>query len=467
MATPEDLEHALGERRIATAAELRARLGVSQPTVSRLLERLGRRAVRLGAGRATRYALRREIPGLGETAAGIPLYAIDEDGTPALLGRIHPLAGGGTAFAPDASPHPLQAWFGGTRGDGHFDGLPWFLDDLRPQGFLGRQTAQALARDGRWPSKLQDWNADHVLAWLATHGDDLPGNLVLGDRALNAALEAAPAPVDPDTAYPEAVARALAGEDPGSSAAGEQPKFVAELDTGPAIVKFSPAGDTPDATRWRDLLVAEYWALETLRAAGLPAARAALRPVRDRIYLESARFDRTGTGGRLPTWSLAVLDAEFVGAGTDWLHAAAGLVDQRLLGPEALPPIALAHAFGEWIGNTDMHLGNLSLLPEGESPRLVLAPLYDMTPIALAPVRGELLDRAPATPARRVEYAAGVEVLAWRRGGELAIAFWEAVAGDARVSEGFRTLARAHAEFVRGQLAPPRALASRGSAPGK
>lgn len=63
-----------------------------------------------------------------------------------------------------------------------FDGLPWFLDDMRPQGFMGRTFAHThpelqLGNDPRY------WSDDDALRALALCGDDLPGNLVVGEAA--------------------------------------------------------------------------------------------------------------------------------------------------------------------------------------------------------------------------------------------------------------------------------------------
>ena len=72
-------------------------------------------------------------------------------------------------------------------------------------------------------------------------------------------------------------AAALAGDVPGSSAGGEQPKFTATVDDGGTLrhvlVKFSPTLDTLVGRRWADLLVCEHLAAETAGQAAEPAAR--------------------------------------------------------------------------------------------------------------------------------------------------------------------------------------------------
>ena len=56
-------------------------------------------------------------------------------------------------------------------------GLPWFLNDTGPQGFMGRTFAAAHPdlKIGINPAK---WTDDEVLRAMAFYGDDLPGNLV-------------------------------------------------------------------------------------------------------------------------------------------------------------------------------------------------------------------------------------------------------------------------------------------------
>ena len=56
-----------------TARELADSLGVSQPTVSRLLAELGSEVIRLGAARSARYALRDALRGLPD----MPVYRVN------------------------------------------------------------------------------------------------------------------------------------------------------------------------------------------------------------------------------------------------------------------------------------------------------------------------------------------------------------------------------------------------------
>lgn len=123
--------------------------------------------------------------------------------------------------------------------------------------------------------------------------------------------------------YARLALEAAREEPPGSSAGGEQPKFTtfAMTPNGPrhVIVKFSELEQGPVSERWRDLLLAEHIALNTLTEAGISAAPAQIVDHAGQRFLEVERFDLIGTLGRRALHSLATLDAEFVGAGTgDW-----------------------------------------------------------------------------------------------------------------------------------------------------
>jgi len=141
-----------------TAAEIVERLGVSQPTVSRLLRRMAPEVMALGRSRAARYGLRREIRGPGRVLGGdLPVYRVDHDGRAREIGLLAVLHGG--------------CWYESLEGgtSAVYDDLPWFLDDMRPQGFVGRALAQS-AQDLGLPPRLGDWNNDHALVWLVQRG---------------------------------------------------------------------------------------------------------------------------------------------------------------------------------------------------------------------------------------------------------------------------------------------------------
>jgi hypothetical protein len=62
------------------------------------------------------------------------------------------------------------------------DGLPMELADARPSGFLGRHFT-AIHADLRLPARLADWSDHHILMAMSRRGEDLPGNLIVGDES--------------------------------------------------------------------------------------------------------------------------------------------------------------------------------------------------------------------------------------------------------------------------------------------
>ncbi len=419
--TTEQLLQALERRGIAYSYDLQNDLGASQATVSRLLGAAGRRVYRLGKGRNTRYSL------LHSLFTVQPLYRIDPTGVPEQLAEIAPLIHNRYAV----QTRRPQAWLTGLDGTGLFDDLPYFLDDLRPQGFLGRQIAGQLGAP--WPTDPRRWNATQILTYLMEYGTDLPGDLVLGNRALDTATRP-PRETSVDD-YPGLADLVLSGSVPGSSAGGEQPKFTAFAPAGHVMVKFSPHRDGPETTRWRDILIAEHHAGQMLRETGLEAADSRLYDLDGRMFLEIDRFDREGALGRHPMISLAGIDAEFSGEGHDWVATLRQLVQTKLVDEADLQTASQAQLFGQWIGNTDMHLGNLSFRPEENGFRLL--PLYDMAPMHWAPVRGELpQDLALTPPVRDPDNEE-----AWFTIGALAMEYWRRLADEERLSPAFRAIA--------------------------
>ena len=153
----------------------------------------------------------------------------------------------------------------------------------------------------------------------------------------------------------------------------------------PPILPEDKAAAGPVPERWRDLLLAEHFALETLRHAGIPAATSRVIDHQGQRFLEIERFDRIGPLGRRAILSLAALDAEFLGAGTaPWPELVQGLATDRHIQPDAAHDAARLWAYGTLIGNTDMHSGNLSFITDQGRPN-TLAPAYDITPMAFPP----------------------------------------------------------------------------------
>lgn len=155
---------------VASAVELQAALGVSQPTVSRALAPLiqSGQVIKVGAARQQRYVVPRTVAGVGQT---VPVMRVDAHGQPSPFARMVLLEGGGV-------------WMDEATGISRkHDGLPWFLDDMRPQGFIGRTFAHDHA-ELQLGSDPRNWSDDDVLRALTLFGDDLLGNLIVGDTAL-------------------------------------------------------------------------------------------------------------------------------------------------------------------------------------------------------------------------------------------------------------------------------------------
>lgn len=434
---------ALGAR---TGAELQARLRVSQPTISRLLRAAGNSVLVIGRGRATTYARRRALPDIGDE---LPLYRVDPAGGVHRFGHLYPLVAGEYACAFEGQAPALHP------------GLPWFLQDMRPQGFMGRAFAQHFAAALDLPPRLPDWNDDAHLAAMALYGDDLAGNLIVGDRSLErfyerALVDDALPEASRETAYPR-LAEAFLDEQPGSSAGGEQPKFTARLATSAGerravIVKFSPTGADAAAQRWRDLLRAEHVALVLLQGAGVPAATSRLLEAGGRLFLEVERFDRVGAGGRRGLLSLAALDDHHFGLRGSWTDVARRLLQQRVIAAAEGRTMRLLDVFGALIANSDRHFGNLSLFVDDFTH--ALAPAYDMLPMAYRPTdQGEVRPHAFRPP---LPTAASADV--WDEALGLAQTYWDRLAAAADLSPGFRQLARdnaGHLERLAG-IRPPR-----------
>ena len=424
----------------ASGSQLREGLGVSQPSLSRLLAPLtaSGQLIAVGAARARRYLLPREIEGVGRQ---VPIHEATPDGRLRPFGTLYPLAGGGFWMDEADKAHGSSAFH---------ESLPWFLYDMRPQGFLGRGFAAAHPALGL-PANLHHWSDDHILKALVNAGEDLPGNLIVGaaafDRFVNLPApqrSRAPVVTDPARQYPELAAQALGQSLAGSSAGGEQPKFSALREDRAVLVKFSPAGDSPADQRWRDLLVCEALALHTLAEAGVAAATTEIVQAAGRVFLQSQRFDRTAQG-RVGMVSLDVYDRQYIGQGTNWVDTAQRIdrAGAERLSVADVSTLCLLDAFGALIANTDRHHGNISLLLHND--RWQLAPAYDMLPMLYAPVAGEIVPRDfAAQPPRPSVHTLSV----WPQARALALRFWQRAAADERISSGFRTTAAHNAQSL-------------------
>ncbi|MGB4117818.1 MAG: type II toxin-antitoxin system HipA family toxin YjjJ [Polaromonas sp.] len=423
---------------VASSAELQAALGTSQPSMSRALAPLVRsgQVQKVGAARSQRYVLPRHVERVGRE---VPIMRVDAAGQASPFARMTLLAGG-------------DVWVDEADGvSQRHRGLPWFLHDMRPQGFMGRTFAQSHPelQLGHDPSR---WTDDDMLRALVLYGDDLPGNLIVGDAAFQRfhtlAERASTAASFED--YPQLAERAMQGSTGGSSAGGEQPKFCCVTAGRAVLVKFSPPGDSPQEQRLRDLLVCEHLAIQTLAEAGLPAAKTQIFMGAGRVFLESERFDRSGAGrqiGRIGMVSLSVYDGEYVGQEENWAATADRMAARGLLSAQDAAQLKFLEAYGLLIANTDRHYGNISLLLHGSKNGgdWVLSPTYDMLPMWYAPVGGELVARDFAA---RPMLPTAATLPEWPRAKALAAKFWQAAAGDSRISAEFRAIAAQNCALV-------------------
>ncbi|MFY8103458.1 MAG: type II toxin-antitoxin system HipA family toxin YjjJ [Ramlibacter sp.] len=445
MSNADTLLHALRTWGRQPAGELVARLAISRATLMRAVQALGPQVVSLGQARRTAYAARRPVRTLGDP---LPLYRIDESGQPhevALLAPLHPA--GCAMLWREACPWPLEP----EMAEGWFDGLPYLLDDARPQGFLGRHFARRHAALLQVAPDPTQWSDDDVLHVLSLLGTDLPGCHVLGEPALRAWLERSQQQlaVITDDAWPDAyerhVAAALSDGDPGSSAGGEFPKFMALRERAGVrrhvLVKFSGADGSPTSQRWSDLLVCEHLASRVLtQRLGIPAATNQLLQAGGRTYLEVDRFDRHGVHGRSPVCTWAALNAGLFGLSSpSWLSGVQALTARGWLPVQTQEVIARVWQFGRLIGNTDMHDGNLAF-----RPGLQLAPIYDMLPMRYAPPRAAEV----ITPAFVPPLPLPAEREAWHGALPAAQAFWALAAGDERISDDFRRVCANNASLL-------------------
>ncbi len=359
----------------ATSRQLVENTGISQPTISRALAALGDEVVRIGAAASIRYALRDTARGF----ASAPIFCVSDAGLIRAIGTLIPVRPAGFVMA---------------QADGmatHSDGLPWWLFDMRPQGYLGRAYASTHAAALGLPANPEHWGDTDVIRALLAHGHDAIGKLLIGERARDRFMSLpAPLPVDRAADYPALARAADAGELAGSSAGGEQPKFCAYTERGHVLVKFSAPDDNPVSARWRDLLLAEHLALS------VHGVESEVFDFGGQRFLEVPRFDRVGQFGRVGVHSLRALDAEFVGdVSAPWPSLVSRLATAGHVHADAVAGAARLWAFGTLIGNSDMHAGNLSFISSYGRP-YQLAPAYDVLPMGFAPrTSGAVVDTLP------------------------------------------------------------------------
>lgn len=409
----------------ATPRQLIDLIGFSQASLSRALVHLGPDLVSTGAARSIQYFLQDPSRGLPD----LSIHRVNRDGALEHLGHMVPVR-----------PYGFVTFPANGKAS-HSEGLPWWLHDMRPQGYLGRAYAQKHARMLGLPESVNEWNDTHAIQAMLRHGHDMVGNLLIGEHSVNCFLQATEtvpiAQSDKALQYAQLARLAANGEAAGSSAGGEQPKFTAYSrlgdGSGHVIVKFSEAEVGPVAERWRDLLLAEHFALMSLHEAGFSAARSNIIDTADQRFLEVVRFDRIGATGRRGMHSLAALDAAFIGSGNgSWPTITRALVAEGCVDSASFKGAAMLWAFGTLIGNTDMHLGNLSFMDD-QGPPYSLAPAYDMTPMGFRPRSSGGLSDQLSPPRISLDVPGAI----WHQALSVADTFFARVKGSHQFSERF------------------------------
>ena len=281
----------------------------------------------MGAARTTRYALTQDILGLPAAQA---IVFTDQHGHIQTWGQLTHLQASsvfaktqGHSFRPEPD-------------------LPWFLTPLRPQGFLGRQYAR-LRPD--FPSDPEQWSLAQILYMIVQHAHNSPGAFDLGKSEGRLVDEVSPDVMQRLVQYDTTAVQVSQALPVGSSAGGEQPKFLSAYQTTQGwqhcIVKSTPPHGTPFGSRWRAMLILEHLALQTLAAHAVPAAPTHILHSTKRTYLESLRFDRVGIEGKQHVVAIAAIHDEFIGgAWHNWLHTSEALAKKGMITQGELQHIA-------------------------------------------------------------------------------------------------------------------------------
>lgn len=406
------------DRGVLSAPDLRERLGVSASTLMRMVRKARTDILRIGRGRATQYGLLQTWPNL--QGPRFPLFRISESGAAVSAGELITLAAHQTGWMPM-----------GTVADG----LPPELADARPSGFLGSLFA-AVHADLRVPPRLSDWSDHHILLAMSRRGEDLPGNLIVGEESF-ARWQGTELVSTSRDDYPALAQATIAGHPPGSSAGGERPKFGALVGNHHTLVKFAGRGGVGDmaARRWCDLLILEGIALQVVASHGIPAANTDVIEKPDYWFLESHRFDRLGVRGRTAVISLAAVHDNLADS---WARAAVALKEGGRLSVEDAWRLCWLDAFGALIANTDRHQYNILFFPEG--PRLRLAPAFDQVSTLYAPTGdGQVPPREFMLP-----HATANTLDVWEYARDAARQFWTQGREDMRLSDDARLFCAAN-----------------------
>ena len=418
----------------SSARQMMSLLGLSQPTVSRTIRALQDEILVAGSGRSTLYSLKREIRSLGFE---FPVFIVDESGQAEHVADL-------------VSIQPRN-WMVKSKikeiNSKTYSDLPYWLDDIRAAGFIGRLIPQRFP-ELFFPKDIQRWVTDDHIQYLVTSAWDTIGNIIIGERPFelytqNKHKQSPGIPlIKRGQEYQKLADELVLLGEPGSSAGGEQPKFLTTKANTPVLVKFSPKDISPTAQRRKELLIAEHLCLEVLRESGFDAAKSEIIEVGEQIFLELERFDRVGAFGRKGIISLNAIDLEFAGVIDSWRKVAIALLQKKKLTKEDFKEILLRYYFGLCTANGDMHAGNISFYSHGEK-LLGLAPVYDMLPMDYSPIYEQarpFIFSPPNLLPNEKEF--WIEVV------PIAIKFWKKLITHKKISAEFKVVAKSWLDFL-------------------
>ncbi len=424
------IETLIASRTTITAKEVCDELNISQAKFSRISTKIKDKIISYGKGKSTRYAIRRKVEGLGSE---FPIYILNNMGVVIHAANIKCIQAKG--FIVDSLIPEIKSLA--------YSDLPYWLDDLRPSGFIGKLIPRKHP-ELNFPQDVRLWDSTSCIHYWTLLAWDLIGNFIIGEKAYELYLQDLKNPqhaVNQNKLaeqYNSIADEVLSLGTAGSSAGGEQPKFLAfnQEQQKRVLVKFSPFTKGSLTDRRKDLLISEHICHVVLNKIqpGL-AAESEIVISDSRLFLEIQRFDRTGISGRRGLISLNALDSQFTGSHGSWREIALELFQNTIISKDMLDNILWRYYFGLLIANNDMHSWNLSFYCLGEKIT-ALAPVYDMLPMFYAPLHEQISDKA-----FEFKLPPPQDVNIWQDCLKTALRFWQEVSEQRLISDTFRKIA--------------------------
>ena len=152
-----------------SAPQLCKELSISQSTLSRAIKELGQDIVRMGLEKRPVYAMKRNIAEVGDSC---PVFSVSNSGQ--------------LKHALDLIPiKPRSFWVNSHSNkyeSRHYTDLPYWLNDYRPSGYLGRLIPKRYP-EFSFPADIRLWSAESCIRFWCALGADLPENLIFGQQA--------------------------------------------------------------------------------------------------------------------------------------------------------------------------------------------------------------------------------------------------------------------------------------------